>query len=335
MSSRTKPEKILEVRGLKKYYPVKSPFEFKRRYVHAVNDVSFHLYEGETYGLVGESGCGKSTLGRTILRLEEPTAGEVIFQGRNLSALSRKELREARKHMQMIFQDPYSSLNPRYRVGDLIRESLVIHRIGTKKEQTERVIELLGKVGLQPDAYFRYPHEFSGGQRQRIVIARALIVQPRLIVCDEPVSALDVSIQAQVLNLLKELQEEYRLTYLFIAHDISVVRYISDRIGVMYLGRIAEEAPTERLLTSPFHPYTQALLSAVPVPDPETKQEPVRLQGEIPSPLHPPSGCAFHPRCPYASERCRREIPRLKEIAEGHLAACHLTDELPAERPPQ
>lgn len=315
---------ILEVKGLKKYFPVKSSFGRTTAVVKAVNDVSFNLYKGETFGLVGESGCGKSTLGRTVLRLIEPTAGEANLHNRNLFALSARELRQARQKLQMVFQDPYSSLNPRKRIGSILEEALVIHNIGSRKERTERVLDILGKVGLLPDHYYRYPHECSGGQRQRIGLARALILQPDIMICDEPVSALDVSIQSQILNLMKELQDEFKLSYLFIAHDISVVRHISDRIGVMYLGQLVEEAPTDSLIGTPHHPYTQALLSAVPIPSPSAKRTRVKLTGEIPSPLHPPSGCIFHTRCPFATDMCKQVAPIKKQVSPDHFAACHL-----------
>ncbi|WP_126425253.1 ABC transporter ATP-binding protein [Brevibacillus marinus] len=318
---------LLDIQHLQKFFPVKGVWgrlgEAKAQ-VKAVNDVSFSLYEGETYGLVGESGCGKSTTGRTILRLTEPTSGKAIYQNKNLFQLSGKELRLMRRELQMVFQDPFSSLNPRKRIGQTLEEPLAIHGIGTRKERTERVMEMLHKVGMQVDHYYRFPHEFSGGQRQRIGLARALIVNPRIVICDEPVSALDVSIQSQIINLLQQLQAELKLTYLFISHDMSVVRHISDRIGVMYLGTMVEEAPTDQLFASPLHPYTQALLSAVPIPNPQRKRERIILKGEIPSPLNPPSGCIFHTRCPYVMDICRQEVPAKREIASGHFVACHL-----------
>lgn len=318
---------LLDVRGLKKYFPVKGPLGSLGKvkdYVKAVNDISFRLYEGETLGIVGESGCGKSTMGRTILRLIEPTEGQALYKGTDIFRLSGKAMRGIRKEMQMVFQDPYSSLNPRKRIGQTLEEPLVIHGIGSKKERTERVMEILHKVGLQLDHYYRFPHEFSGGQRQRIGLARALVVNPRIVVTDEPVSALDVSIQSQIINLLQELQAEFGLTYLFIAHDISVVRHISDRIGVMYLGQMVEQAPTDSLFASPLHPYTQALLSAVPIPDPGKKRERIILRGEIPSPINPPPGCIFHTRCPHAMAVCREQAPAKLEAAPQHTVACHL-----------
>ena len=320
---------ILDVQGLKKFYPVKQPFGKiggEKRSVKAVDNVSFQLYEGETYGLVGESGCGKSTIGRTLLRLVEPTAGKVIYQNQDLFELTGEDLRKMRQELQMVFQDPYSSLNPRKRIGQTLEEPLAIHAIGTKNERTEIVMEILNKVGMQTDHYYRYPHELSGGQRKRIGLARSLVVNPKIIIADEPVSALDVSIQSQVINLLQELQEDLQLTYLFIAHDISVVRYISDRIGVMYLGKLVEEAPTDSLLDTPLHPYTKALLSAVPHPNLLVKKERIILKGEIPSPLSPPSGCVFHTRCPSVMDICKEKIPEKKERSTGHFVSCHLYD---------
>lgn len=315
---------LLDVRGLKKFFPVRGGLGTTGQEVKAVNDVSFALRRGETFGIVGESGCGKSTLGRTILRLTEPTAGQAIYEGEDVFAMSNAQLRQMRQDMQMVFQDPYSSLNPRKRIGSSLEEPLAIHGIGTRQDWTDSVLSILGKVGLQADHYYRYPYEFSGGQRQRIGIARALMVNPKLVVCDEPVSALDVSIQSQIINLLKQLQDDLGLTYLFIAHDISIVRYISDRIGVMYLGRIVEQAPTDALFAQPRHPYTQALLSAVPEPKVKARRERIVLSGEIPSPLDPPPGCVFHTRCPLATEQCRQVVPEVRQVGAGHQVACHL-----------
>ena len=296
-----------------------------RREVHALEDVSFDVFRGETLGIVGESGCGKSTLGKTLLRLQEPTSGRVFFEGRELTALSARAMRAERRHLQMVFQDPYSSLNPRLRIGDALLEPLIIHDIGSgRAERAARVRELLGQVGLPAEAAERYPHEFSGGQRQRIVIARALAAGPRIVVADEPVSALDVSVQAQVLNLMRDLQEQYSLTYLFIAHDLRIVQYMSARVAVMYLGRIVELAGADELYARPAHPYTRLLLSAVPVPDPSKTRTRLPILGEVPDPASPPTGCAFHPRCAIAEARCRSEAPALREVAPGHLAACHL-----------
>ncbi|WP_066388950.1 ABC transporter ATP-binding protein [Neobacillus mesonae] len=315
---------LLQVRKLKKYFPVTNSFGKVTGQVKAVNNVSFEMKEGETFGLVGESGCGKSTTGRTIMRLVEPTEGEAIYRGKDIYRLKGNELMSMRREMQMVFQDPYSSLNPRKRIGHILEETLKIHRIGNKKERMERVMEMLNRVGFQSEQYYRYPHEFSGGQRQRIGLARALMVNPKLIICDEPVSALDVSIQSQVLNLLEEIQEEFKLSYLFVSHDLSVVRHISDRIGVMYLGEMVEEAETDELYANPLHPYTRALLSAVPVPNPAVKRERITLKGEVPSPLNPPSGCVFHPRCPHATEICKQKVPVKKMVAANHAVACHL-----------
>ncbi|WP_157406086.1 ABC transporter ATP-binding protein [Neobacillus drentensis] len=315
---------LLEVNGLKKHFSVRNPLGRLEATVKAVNNVSFQLHEGQTYGLVGESGCGKSTTGRTLLRLIEPTEGEAIFQGRDIFKLRKDEFQKIRQDMQMVFQDPYSSLNPRKRIGHTLEEPLKIHGIGKKSERVDLVMDILEKVGLRMEHFYRYPHEFSGGQRQRIGLARALIVNPKLVICDEPVSALDVSIQSQIINLLRRLQEELKLTYLFIAHDISVVRHISDRIGVMYLGQMVEDAPTDSLISNPLHPYTQALLSAVPIAKPNFQRERIILKGEIPSPMNPPSGCIFHTRCPKAMKICKTDFPIIKEVAPDHFVGCHL-----------
>jgi oligopeptide/dipeptide ABC transporter ATP-binding protein len=316
---------LVEVRGLRKYFPLRVPFWRRERpAVRAVDDVSLTIRAGETLGLVGESGCGKSTLGRLILRLVEPTSGDVRFEGRSLLQLSPKELRGMRRAMQIVFQDPYGSLNPRMRVGDIVGEGLVIHRVGTRAERRERVRELLALVGLPPEAIDRYPHEFSGGQRQRIGIARALAVEPRFIVADEAVSALDVSIQAQILNLLQDLKRRLGLTMLFISHDLRVVEHVSDRVAIMYLGRIVEVGPRERVYRDPHHPYTKALLSSVPLPDPHRRTGPPPLRGEPPSPVAPPPGCAFHPRCPDAVQVCRQVVPPLEAGRSGHAVACHV-----------
>jgi peptide/nickel transport system ATP-binding protein len=317
-------DSILLIKGAKKYFPVRAGFLRKPKLVRAVNDVTIAVKRGETLGLVGESGCGKSTLGRLVLRLDEPTDGEILFEGVDLAGLDRDAMTAVRKKMQVIFQDPYSSLNPRMTVGQIISEPIHVHNILPKAQIHDRVVELLQVVGLFPYMALRYPHELSGGQRQRVGIARALAVDPRVIVCDEAVSALDVSIQGQVINLLEELQQRLGLTYLFIAHDLAVVRHISSKVAVMYLGRIVEYAPADELFANPKHPYTQALLAAAPVPDPVIERTRPRtiIKGELPSPLNPPSGCVFHPRCPLATEECRKAVPPERELAPGHAVAC-------------
>jgi len=317
---------LLEVRDLVKRFPITGGWLGREiESVHAVSGVSFDLMAGETLGVVGESGCGKSTTGRCILRLIEPTSGTVRFEGRDVTHAGKEELRALARDMQIIFQDPYASLNPRMTVAAIVGEALIIHKLTSSRSEFDaRIVELLRTVGLSPDHMRRYPHEFSGGQRQRIGIARALAVSPKLIVCDEAVSALDVSIQAQVINLLEDLQEQLNLTYIFIAHDLSVVEHISDRVAVMYLGRIVEIASARKLYTEPLHPYTEALLAAVPVPDPRVKRKRIPLVGDVPSPIHPPTGCHFHTRCPIAQfPRCSTEVPELKESSEGHRVACH------------
>ena len=324
-------EILLDIKNLKMYFPVTSGMLFQRTVAHvkAVDDVSFSVKRGETLGLVGESGCGKTTTGRCILQLYKPTSGQVIFEGQDLTQLGTKQMRAMRRQMQVIFQDPYSSLNPRMTAGNIIGEPLIVHGlVRGKNEYRERVADLLVNVGLNPYMADRFPHEFSGGQRQRIGVARALSVSPQFIVADEPVSALDVSIQAQIINLLEELQEQFNLTYLFIAHDLSVVRHISDRVGVMYLGHLVEIAERNEIYRNPIHPYTRALLSAVPIPDPvlDAQRERVLLSGEVPSPLNPPSGCVFHPRCPIADDSCNRVLPELREVSSEHWAACLKAD---------
>ena len=317
-AARQQPSVLLEARNLVKHFPVENSDDI----VRAVDDVSFQINAGETLGLVGESGCGKSTVGRCLLRLIEPTSGAVVFEGGNILELGHRDLQALRREMQIIFQDPYASLNPRLRVRSIVGEPLKIHGIGSKQERYERVADLLQKVGLDPKYGDRYPHEFSGGQRQRIGIARALALNPKLIICDEPVSALDVSVQAQVVNLLQELQDEFGLTYLFISHGLAVVEHISDRVAVMYLGKIVEICDAEELYRAPLHPYTQALLSAIPVPDPTQKRERIVLRGDVPTPINPPSGCRFRTRCQYALPECGETVPKLRELSPGHFAAC-------------
>jgi peptide/nickel transport system ATP-binding protein len=319
-------EPLLETIHLKKYFPIKAGMlQHEVGRVHAVDDVSVQVFEGETLGLVGESGCGKSTFGRSVVRLLEPTDGDIMFEGRSIAHLGTRKMRPLRRELQMVFQDPYASLNPRKRVGSIIGDPLRIHRIGDGSSRRKRVQELLEVVGLSPEHYNRFPHEFSGGQRQRIGVARALALRPKLVVADEPVSALDVSIQSQMLNLLEDLQNDFKLTYIFIAHDLGVVRHVSDRIAVMYLGKLVELSPAEELYERPIMPYTEALLSAVPIPDPDLSEQRERivLQGDVPSPIDPPSGCRFHPRCRYATEICSQVEPPLTDYGNGHLAACH------------
>ena len=328
MTENNQKNVLLHVDNLVKHFPITQGIIIQKQVgaVHAVDGVSFDIYEGETLGLVGESGCGKSTTGRTILQLYRPTSGSVYFEGKDLVAMKGEELRKTRKRMQMIFQDPYASLNPRMTVGEIVGEPMVIHKTYTGKDLEDRVADLLALVGLNPAFSNRYPHEFSGGQRQRIGVARALALDPSLIVCDEPISALDVSIQAQVVNLLEDLQAELGLTYLFIAHDLSMVRHISDRVAVMYLGIIVELTDRDELYNNPLHPYTQALLSAVPIPDPfaEEKRQRIILEGDVPSPVNPPSGCRFRTRCPLATTICEQEKPEFREVKPGHFVACHL-----------
>ena len=315
---------LLRAEHVKTWFPVRSLGGRGTQYVRAVDDVSLSLRHGETYGLVGETGCGKSTLGRTLIRLLDPTEGRIYLDDTEITALSARQLQPLRAKMQMIFQDPYSSLDGRMHVGHILTETLAIQRRGSRQERMDLSLQMLTEVGLLPEHFYRYPHELSGGQRQRVGIARALLSRPELIVCDEPVSALDVSVRSQIIRLLLSLQRERELTYLFISHDMSVVRYMADRVGVMYLGRLVEEGSTDELFDHPAHPYTQVLLSAVPTPDPRTRRERIILEGDLPSPLDPPSGCPFHTRCPRAAERCARECPALREIAPGHTAACHL-----------
>ncbi len=328
MATAAKTKNLLEVKNLKQYFPIKGGiFGRTVNHVKAVDDISFTVMEGETVSIVGESGCGKSTTGRAILRLDNPYSGEVIFEGKNLLDLNKTEMRKKRQDLQIIFQDPYASLNPRQTVSQILEEALAIQNIVQPKDRRKKIVELLQTVGIGPHQMDRYPHEFSGGQRQRIGIARALTVNPKLIICDEAVSALDVSIQAQVLNLLKELQRKFQLTYLFISHDLGVVRHISDRIIVMYLGKIVEIADKKSLFDQPQHPYTYALLSAIPSTNIDEKRERIILKGDVPSPIDPPAGCRFHTRCPFAFDRCRTEEPRLYEVdGERHRSACHLVE---------
>ncbi|MFA9397383.1 MAG: ABC transporter ATP-binding protein [Clostridiaceae bacterium] len=327
MSDKTENEVLIEIKNLKKYF-VKSKgfFGNKKQNIQAVDDISFTIRKGETLGLVGESGCGKSTTGRTIIKLYEPTGGQIIYKGKDISNLKEKEMLPYRKNMQMIFQDPYASLNTRMTVSEIIGEAIDTHHIAKGKEKQKMITNLLERVGLSKDHASRYPHEFSGGQRQRIGIARALAVEPEFIICDEPISALDVSIQAQVVNMLEDLQTELGLTYLFIAHDLSMVKHISDRIGVMYLGKLVEIAESDDLYDNPAHPYTQALLTAIPIPDPDIKDKKKRiiLEGDVPSPIDPPSGCRFRTRCKYAMDICAKEEPVMKDLGNNHFAACHL-----------
>lgn len=320
-------ESLLEVKDLQKYFPIrKGLFRSVQGHVKAVDGVSFSIAPGETLGLVGESGCGKSTAGRSLLRLIEPTAGDVLFEGKSVLHASASQMRRLRQNMQIVFQDPFGSLNPRMTIRAIVEEGLYVNGIGSRKERREKVLDTIEKVGLDRSYLNRYPHEFSGGQRQRVCIARALALNPKFMVLDEPISALDVSIQSQIINLLTELREQFQLTYLFISHDLSVVEYIADRVAVMYLGKIVEEATSEQLYANPLHPYTKALLSSVPSMDPGKKRERIILTGDVPSPINPPSGCAFHPRCPLAFDRCKTEIPKTT-ILDGHLVRCHAVEE--------
>lgn len=323
--SENEKKKLLEIKDLKIYYPIKGKrdAEGKPAYVKAVDGVTFDVYENETFGLVGESGCGKSTTGRTVVRLNKPTAGSVTFEGHDLFAkMNRQQNMDLTQKIQIIYQDPYSSLDPRFTVGRCIEEPLIVHHMGNKEERRARVLQLMHDVGLREEVYTRYPHEFSGGQRQRIGLARTLILDPKIVVCDEPVSALDVSIQSQIINLLKELQRKRGLTYLFVAHDMSVIRYISDRVGVMYLGHLVEEGDTDEVFDHPQHPYTRTLMSAVPSIDPRDNRQRILLEGDLPSPIDPPSGCVFHTRCPWATEACKTASCELREVRKGHYAAC-------------
>lgn len=326
-SQNPKGETLVEVNNLVKYFPVRAGLlQRVVNHVKAVDDVSFFVKKGETLGMVGESGCGKTTIGRTMLRLVEPTSGSVKFEGKDVFTLPTRELKTVRRDMQIIFQDPYASLDPRVPIGESVMEGLHIHKIGAPKERVDIMLETLKKVGLEDYHSRRYPHEFSGGQRQRIGIARALALRPSFIVCDEPVSALDVSIQSQVLNILKDLQQEFGLTYLFIAHNLSVVEHVSDRVAVMYLGKMVEMTTREELFRNPLHPYTKALMSAIPVPNPRLKRQRIILKGDVPSPLNPPKGCRFHPRCPVAIEKCSQEEPKFKEVSPEHYVACWLAE---------
>lgn len=331
MTDTTERTPLLKVEHLSKEFPAEAGMfakRFSKRVVSAVNDISFEIYPGETFGLVGESGCGKSTTGRSIMRLTKPTAGKVFFEGRDISEMNKHELKDMRREMQFIFQDPYASLNPRMTIGEIVSEPMTIHNVGTKEERMETVRELLDVVGLNPEHINRYPHEFSGGQRQRIGIARALAIEPEFIVCDEPISALDVSIQSQIINLLHDLQQQLGLTFLFIAHDLNIVKYISDRIAVMYLGNVVELASSDDLYAHTLHPYSKALLSAVPIPDPSAEAQKHRqiLSGDVPSPINTPKGCNFAGRCPVACDKCRESKPQLREIRPGHFCACHLVE---------
>ena len=328
VDSFTPPIDLIQIRNLVKHFPVRAGF-FQRvaNWVQAVDDVSFSVQAGETLGLVGESGCGKTTVGRTILRLIEPTSGSVSFDGPEIFDLKGHEMKAIRRNMQLIFQDPYASLDPRLPIGESVMEGLNVHKVGTRSERYDIMLDTLRKVGLEEYHARRYPHEFSGGQRQRVGIARALALQPKFIICDEPVSALDVSIQSQILNILKDLQSEFNLTYLFVAHNLSVVEHISDRVAVMYLGKIVEITTRSLLFHNPLHPYTQALMSAIPVADPHLKREHIILKGDVPSPLNPPSGCRFHPRCPIAQEICADQEPTPREIRPSHTVACHFSDQ--------
>jgi peptide/nickel transport system ATP-binding protein/oligopeptide transport system ATP-binding protein len=320
---------LVKAENIVKYFPVRGGiFQTVQGQVKAVDDVSFNVYKGETLGLVGESGCGKTTLGRTILQLIEPTSGKIIFEGEDITRASRSRMKALRRDMQIIFQDPYASLDPRLPIGESIAEGLQIHHIGTDSERQELVHRVLKRVGMLSEMANRFPHEFSGGQRQRIGIARSLVLQPKFIVCDEPVSALDVSVRSQVLNLLKELQADFDLTYMFVAHDLSVVEHISDRVAVMYLGKIVELADRDEMFRRPLHPYSEALMSAIPIPDPTVKRERIILTGDVPSPINPPSGCRFHPRCPIAQARCSQEEPAFREIVPEHFSACHFAEDM-------